>query len=66
LILVTLYKELGVPTSADFDGQSLGDDDFDAALGAALDKSPADLAAAAGRAYQKLFGGPPPAFARTL
>jgi hypothetical protein len=65
VLLVALYKELGVPMSPEFDTQSIGDDDFDAALGAAMDKSPADVAAAAGRAYQKLFGTPPPAFART-
>ncbi len=59
LILVALYKELGVSMSADFDAQSFGDDDFDAALGAAMDKSPTDVAAAAARLPEALLRAAP-------
>jgi hypothetical protein len=64
LVLVALFKELGVTAPSDLTRKDLDDEDFAAALLAALEKPPAELALAAGRAYQAVFGQAAPAFER--
>jgi hypothetical protein len=64
-VLDALFRELGLPGSDAWVGESPLDEHFAAALRAALARPPADVQAAAGRAYAGLFGRPPPVYART-
>jgi hypothetical protein len=66
VILGALMRELGLPDENEWAGQTPADDKFAAALRAAIARPPADVQAAAGRAYAALFGHPPPSYSRTL
>jgi len=62
-VLDSLFRQLGLPGSAEWVGESPLDEHFAAALRSAMSKPSADLQAAASRAYQELFKRPPPAYA---
>jgi hypothetical protein len=61
-VLDALFRQLGLPGSAEWVGESPLDEHFASALRAALAKPPAEVQAAASRAYQELFKRPPPAY----
>jgi hypothetical protein len=62
-VLDALFRQLGLPGSAEWVGESPLDEHFASALRAALTKPPAEVQAAASRAYQEIFRRPPPAYA---
>jgi hypothetical protein len=62
-VLDALFRQLGLPGSAEWVGESPLDEHFASALRAALAKPPAEVQAAASRAYQELFKHAPPAYA---
>jgi hypothetical protein len=62
-VLDSLFRQLGLPGSTEWVGESPLDEHFASALRAALAKPPAEVQAAASRAYEELFKRPPPAYA---
>jgi hypothetical protein len=62
-VLDALFRQLGLPGSAEWVGESPLDEHFASALRAALSRAPGELQAAASRAYEELFKRAPPAYA---
>jgi hypothetical protein len=62
-VLDALFRQLGLPGSAEWVGEGPLDEHFASALRAAMAKPPPDVQAAASRAYQEIFKRPPPAYA---
>jgi hypothetical protein len=63
-VLDALFRQLGLPGSAEWVGESPLDEHFAGALRGALSKAPAELQAGASRAYEELFKRPLPAYSR--
>ncbi len=66
LVLTELERELGLPKPGQFARSEEMRDDLGATLDGLLAKSPDDVRAAAGRVRERLFGAPPPPYARKV
>jgi hypothetical protein len=64
VVLDALFKELGLPGAAAWEGEGLAGAHLPRALLGALERPAADVRAAAARAYGDVFHAPPPAFER--
>jgi hypothetical protein len=65
-VLGAVLRELGLPDEKTWGGATPADDVFAAPLRAALARPPADVQAAAARAYQAMFAPAAPVYARTM
>ncbi len=64
VVLDALFKELGLPGIAEWEGEGLEGPHLPKALETALEKPPGEVRAAAGRAYEDVFHAPPPDYVR--
>ena len=65
-MLGAVLRELGLPDEKTWAGATPADDTFAAPLRSALVRPPADVQAAAGRAYQTMFGRAAPVYERAV
>jgi hypothetical protein len=66
IVLGAILRELGLPDEKTWAAATLGEETFAAPLRAALARPPADVQAAAGRAYQAMFERAAPVYEREV
>jgi hypothetical protein len=66
IVLGAVLRELGLPDEKTWAGATPADETFAAPLRSALARPPADVQAAAGRAYQAMFGRAAPVYERAV